>query len=277
MLIPAIHPDIDKQVFPILGCLLSHGFLACNHLPVVIAFPTLVSTLLGPNTAVPDSILLNTFPDLLTDLESSILREAIRYKSPFSQELKNNLINVLARFGCREIPTNGTIRALLIRISHYELVSKPLAAVALMNSGITDWWQRKSVEELYEVYMALTATPAKVLQAINVETSNQNEERTITYLRQFIGGMKQEMVRRFLHFTTGSSVVLSRSITVNSSGFSRHPASHTCTCTLQPITAILNLRTSLNSCSYSLKVNGLWMLRDVERLLIVTNYISSDT
>lgn len=240
LMIPAIHPEIDMQVFPILGRLVSHGFLACSYLPVVIAFPTLVSVLLGPNTVVPDSILLNTFPDLLTDLESSIVREAIECTSPFSQELKKSLIDVLARFGCREIPTNETIRTLLIRISQYELLSKPLAAITLMNSGIPCvhkvWWQRKSVDELYEVYIALTATPAKVLQVIYAETFNQSEERMMTYLRQFIGGMKQDMIRRFLRFTTGSSVCLSRSINVvfnKSSGFSRHPVSHTCSCTLE--------------------------------------------
>ena len=240
LLIPTIHPEINMQVFPILGRLLSYGFLACNYLPVVIAFPTLVSVLLGPNTIVPDSILLSTFPDLLTDLESRVIREAIECKSPFSQELTKNLIDMLARFGCREIPTNETIRAVLIRISHYEMLWKPLAAVTLMNSGIPSvhkvWWQRKSVDELHKLYMVLTATLAKVLQVIYAETSNLSEERMMTYLRQFVGGMKQEMVRRFLSFTTGSSVCLSRSINVvfnKSSGFSRHPVGHTCSCTLE--------------------------------------------
>ena len=172
--------------------------------------------LLGPHTVVSDSIFLNTFPDLLTDLELSVLREAIGCTSPFNQELKNSLIDVLARFGCREVPTNETIRALLIRILHYELLSKPLAAISLMNSGIPSihkaWWQTKSVDELHKVYMTPTATSSKVLQAIFAETSNQSEERMMTYLRQFIGGMKQDMVRRLLRFTTGSSVCLSRSI-----------------------------------------------------------------
>ena len=112
------------------------------------------------STVVPDSILLNTFPDFLTDLESRILREAIPHL------VKNSPIDVLARFDCREIPTNKTIRAPLIRISHYELFSKPLTAVTLINSGIPSvhevWWQSKSVDELHKVYMALTATLAKV-------------------------------------------------------------------------------------------------------------------
>ena len=38
LLVPVIYPEIDMQVFPILGRVLSHGFLACNYLPVVIAF-----------------------------------------------------------------------------------------------------------------------------------------------------------------------------------------------------------------------------------------------
>jgi len=31
-------PEVDIRVFLIMICLLSHGFLACNYLPVVIAF-----------------------------------------------------------------------------------------------------------------------------------------------------------------------------------------------------------------------------------------------
>ena len=247
LLVPAIYPEIDMQVFPIMGRVLSHGFLACNYLPVVIAFPTLVGILLGPNTVVPDSILLQVLPDFLSDLEAGVLREAIACTSQFTHELRNKLIAVLARFDCREIPTNKTIKGLLIRIARCEFLSKPLAAVTLMNNGIPSahkpWWQSKSVDDFYRVYVALTATPTKVLETLHVDTANQNEERVLTYLQQFIGSMKQDMVRRFLRFTTGSSVCLSKSIKVTFnglSGFSRHPISHTCTSMLELPTTYKN-------------------------------------
>ena len=105
--------------------------------------------------------------------------------------------------GCnpREIPTNKTIKALLIRIACCEFLSKPLAVVTLMNNGIPSahkaWWQSKSVDDFYRVYVALTATPTKVLEMLHVDTANQNEERVLTYLQQFIGSMKQDMIRRF--------------------------------------------------------------------------------
>ena len=82
-------------------------------------------------TVVPDSILLQVLPDFLSDLEAGVLREAIGCTSNFTLELKSKLV---ASFDCREIPTNKTIKALLIRISHCEFLSKPLAAVILMCS-----------------------------------------------------------------------------------------------------------------------------------------------
>ena len=240
LLIPTISPEVNIQVFPIMGRLLSHGFLACSYLPVVIAFPTLVSTLIGPAAVVQDSILLEVFSDSLTDVEAKILREALESTAPFTQKFRKKLIQVLARFNCREIPTNETIKKVIINISRYEFLSKPLAATTLMNSGIPVahkvFWEGKTVDELYKIYIALTATPSKVLEVLNSDTENENQERVLAYLQQFIGSMSQDMIRRFLRFVTGSSVCLSSHITVvfnESSGFCRSPVGHTCTSTLE--------------------------------------------
>ena len=176
-------PEIDMQVFPIMGRVLSHGFLACNYLSVVIVFPAIVGILLSPKTVVPDSILLQVLPDFLSDLEAGVLREAIACTLQFTNELRNKLVAVLARFDCREISTNKTIKALLIRITRCEFLSKPLAAVTLMNNGIPSahkaWWQSN---DFYRVYVALTATSTltKVLEMLHVDTANQNEERVLT-------------------------------------------------------------------------------------------------
>lgn len=109
-----------------------------------------------------------------------------------------------------------------------------------MNKGIPSahklLWESKTVDELYQIYIALTATPNKVLEVLNSDTANENEERVMMYLKQFIGGMNQDMIRRFMRFTTGSSVCLSRNINVvfnGSNGLSRHPIGHTCSSTLE--------------------------------------------
>ena len=63
--------------FPIIRHVLSYGFLACNYPPVVIAFPTLVGILLGPNTVVPNLTLLQVLPDFLSDLEARCLEKPL--------------------------------------------------------------------------------------------------------------------------------------------------------------------------------------------------------
>lgn len=47
-LVPMVHPGLDMSIFPILGRIISHGYLACGVLPVCIALPTLITMVLGP-------------------------------------------------------------------------------------------------------------------------------------------------------------------------------------------------------------------------------------
>ena len=82
------------------------------------------------------------------------------------------------------------------------------------------------------LYLALCATPAKVLALLEepIET-NLCQVRVMGYLQQFVGNMRNEEVRRFLRFTTGSSVIVVKRISIafnNLSGLSRRPIAHTC-------------------------------------------------
>ncbi len=54
LLIPVLHPESDTESFRKLGLVLSHGYLVSGYLPTRIAFPAVVSILLGPHVQVPD-------------------------------------------------------------------------------------------------------------------------------------------------------------------------------------------------------------------------------
>lgn len=93
------------------------------------------------------------------------------------------------------------------------------------------------LEELYAVYMAIDATPDKVL-AILAEPILQNEAqaRVFSYLQQFIGNMKSSELRRILRFTTSSSALLMKQIWVtfsSTSGTGGRPIAHTHVCVLE--------------------------------------------
>jgi len=109
-----------------------------------------------------------------------------------------------------------------------------MAALCAISSGIPSrekpFWQSYSIQELYSVYLALCATPAKVLAILEEpERVNLCQLRVMGYLQRFVGNMKNE-VRRFLRFTTGSSVLVVNRISVtfnNLSGLARRPIAHT--------------------------------------------------
>ena len=53
LLVPLLHPQSDMSLFPILGKIISHGYLSSGYLPVRIALPSLIGFLLGPNVSIP--------------------------------------------------------------------------------------------------------------------------------------------------------------------------------------------------------------------------------
>ena len=105
-LVPMVHPSLDLSIFPILGRIISHGYLACSFLPVKIALPSLISMVLGPTLAIPSNIIVESFTDYVSDLERQMLKAALASSTPFSSALTSDLVNVLSRFGCRQIPTH---------------------------------------------------------------------------------------------------------------------------------------------------------------------------
>ena len=65
---------------------------------------------------------------------------------------------------------------------------------------------------------------------------NSAEDRVFGYLLSFVGNMKQNELRLFLRFVTGSSVLLAKQIMVSFNGLTglaRRPISHTCECHLE--------------------------------------------
>ena len=248
VLAPTVHAGLDISLLHTLGRILSHGYLACGYLPVRIAFPTLAAILLGADVIITADILLDTFREGLTPVDQSAIALAISSKAPFTQDLTSKLVDIFSRVDCLEMPTPSNVLKLCQRTASYLYIQRPCAAINEFRKGIPHkyhpFWSAKGVSGLYRLYIALTATPSKVLETLEEPiTASVGEQRVFTYLQQFIGHMKIEEVQKFLRFITGSSVCISQSIkvTFNSlSGLARRPISHTCTSTLELSTSYVS-------------------------------------
>ena len=235
LLVPACHAGIDIKHFTVLGQILSHGYLCCGFLPTRISFPVLALILLGLSTSISHETFVKYFVEFLSQVDRKVISRALQVKE-LTQLMKTSVINVLSRFGCRDVPTPSNLPHLLYTLAQHYFVSRPFASLSLMNGGVPEkhkpFWQTMEIDELCRTCESLSANPDKVLEQIEEPYfENENEERVFGYLQQYIGEMKVAEAKRFLRFVTGSSVLTSDTINVSFNalgGAARRPIVHTC-------------------------------------------------
>lgn len=193
--------------------------------------------LLGTSVNVPKSFILDAFLDFVSAVERDILKSALHHRANqlYSDDVQASIVSVLARMGCREIPTPSNLPNLIVQVARFEFCSKPAGAIAMIHSGIPpthkQFWEQLGIDGISELYAALTVSPEKVRNLLSCDCTNPAEERVFGYLSNMIDNMGASDVRNFLRFTTGSSVCVAKNILVSfntTSGFGRRPFATTC-------------------------------------------------
>ena len=235
LLVPMLNPQTDISILPIIGRIISHGYLSCGFLPIRIALPCLVGILCGSSTVIPQTLLQDAFLDYISNIEKSLFKEALNCVV-FTPEVQEKLLTTLSRFGCRQLPTPSNLLKCLQQIAFYEFCTKPAAAIALIHSGVPSshltFWRDKSVDGICSLYKSLAVSAHKVIDILKVaHISNAAEERIYGYLVEMIGNMPEEQLQAFLRFVKGSSVLITNQLQIKFnrlSGFARRPIAHTC-------------------------------------------------
>ena len=238
LLTPVVHAQSNMSDFIALGKILSHGYLLEGYLPVRVAFPLLATMLLG-QVDIPDRMLVTSFADSLSTVESQLIKACLTITAKhFSTGIQSKLINLLSRFGSRQMPTPSNLRIHLVQVAKYQFLTKPIGAHLAINSGIDTteraFWSQLSIEDLYSLYCSLSGTPGRILDLMEEPIfMNPAEERVYGYLRDLIGNFSVDNTRKFLRFVTGSAVLSSSPIKTIFNRLARRPIAHTCDNTIE--------------------------------------------
>ena len=241
--VPATHPNVDLAALPVIGTILSHGYIACGFLPVHMSFPVMVSILKGPTVQIEESVICESFINFLCYHDASVLKEAFLQlgQKKFSQKVESGVLSLLSGFDCRQVPSPSNLKYIIANIARNEFLVKPLGAICAMNKGIPvehrSFWQDFDIQSFLKVYLRSSATAANVLKVIKEPPFDDSAQAVVFgYLTKYVGNMKDNELRNFLRFVTGSSALVVKDIFVTFnglSGLSRRPIPHTCTSTLE--------------------------------------------
>ena len=248
LLYPVVNPHVKPSELKTLGLIFSCGYLLAGVLPVRIAFPTLAAILIPKSEDLPDHVMVDSFIGSLSAAVVESARKKVESKEQFSESLQVNLLAVLSGFECREAPSVDTFSRVIRDISNHLFIRKPSAFISDVRAGIPkvhhDFWKALSCRDLYDMYRSMQATPAKVLSMLSeVTPSTPKEDVVLSYLRQYVGNMRQEELQSFLRFVTGSSVCTANRLVVsfnNLESLARRPVAHTCGYTLELSTSYVS-------------------------------------
>ena len=102
-----------------------------NYLPIHVAF-LLATVLCSPAEEITDSVLVQSFIDYISLHKGSVLRSVTKGEMLST----NEVIYVLRRLGCTNIPTRYNIKELILKVSNHQLLIKPLAVIYSIKTGV---------------------------------------------------------------------------------------------------------------------------------------------
>ena len=226
--------ECDSNAFATLGTILSHGYLVCGFLPLRIAKPVLIESLLGPDhnrCNIADSILTKSFFNHITLFERQKLDAALCGTMDV-----DTVMSILSRFGCRKMVTPTNINSLICNAAKYEFIRKPMAVNTLIHSGIpqshTQFWSNLGIDGICHLINTLSLSVEKVLESFLCFPKSKTEERVYSYLQSMVGNMNEKSLNNFVRFCTGIAVLTADNIGVEFTSDTSFFA-HTCTATLE--------------------------------------------
>ena len=231
--VPAIRHDYQKPHWEAIGRILLKGYTSCQYMPLMLSKAFLFCCLFG-ETEVNEEMLLNSFMNFVSESKKALLEKCLTGQVDPSDE---ELLDFLSTFDCKKLVKPDNMKCIIHEIAHKELIQKPQYVAECWKSIIP--LLKEHFDQpltIHSVYEKLCPTVHRVISSFQAEETNEAERDVMKHLKRFIRGLDKLRLGKFLHFVTGSDVMLCDHISViftKLDGLQRRPVAHTCTFTLE--------------------------------------------
>ena len=230
--VPFVRYDLFKNEWKAISDILMKGYYDVGYFSVMISKAFLVYSIYGEvDEEIVDSFLNYICEEDERETVQSVLATDAK-ESIFERE---DFLDILDRFKCRSNVTKFNTRNIIIELAKQELIQKPhLMAHSWANNSKYFKHEEgfQSVQNITKFFEKLLATPKRIIGLIEAKPSSESEKDRLGYLKQYIRGLDQSLLKKFLKFVSGSDLVtftkINVSFTVPANEFQRLPIVHTC-------------------------------------------------
>ena len=199
----------DAWKFKRLGTIFSHTVALTGTMPLFLAKSVVIR--LFTTFEVCDDCLLDDFLLFVTIREKRLLTRAMSDFRGLTAEEIASLQEFYLEHGSTKRPRASAMRKHLLAIAHQDLVMKPASYISQMRRGVPEshkvaFWRGLSVDDITELMQAQWPTPETVAGVITNVTQDmtEDEERTLSFLKEFVASLDVHTLKAFLVFVTES-------------------------------------------------------------------------
>ncbi|XP_013390436.1 uncharacterized protein LOC106158870 [Lingula anatina] len=229
--VPLLSPKYGQDEWKAVGRILLKGYIDCGVYPLQLSLAFSVAVIFGERSVSSD-MLLQSFRMYLPEADRKVVDKAL-CGEVLDEDEQDDLLDLLSRVGCNSIPKKEHMRNTVLRMAHKELIQEPKYALDAMAETVCGQLQMlfPDVQKLRLMYENKTPTARKVINLLNCTPANKEQSDAFGYLKQFIKGLDNAMLKKFLRYFTGADLICTSHIDISFNrmvGLARAPQAHTC-------------------------------------------------
>jgi len=213
--VPKLSPLQQRDMFCILGRVLTHGLVMMNYWPLRLSRASAVMILLGREPS--DELLVRSFRSVMSETERGIVvfletkvKNCEGYDSPESMALA---AKTLAAYGCTQLPPAEKLASFLTELAVQHCHYRPYWCLVQMHTGLIYSagvsFRGVTETDIDDFYDSLTATSTSLISKILYSYSDNDrmatfEKSVSAFLEKVLLKLTKVQMQRLLHLWSGS-------------------------------------------------------------------------
>ena len=144
---------------------------------------------------------------------------------------QEDFLELLSRVDCHHIPTSDNIRHTPLSMARKELIQQPKYALDAMAETARAGFSLllPDIDALHTMYASKKPTSRKVIRLLDCTATTKEQTAVYGYLKDFIKGLDEVALRKFVRFVTGAEVICTDEVAFNKlRGLERTSKARTC-------------------------------------------------